>query len=183
MLAVEGSVCRIKWQTEKKASSHSTTDVFVTAFHSIPSSDSASKAPLYLESEPDASDTKTFLRPATQHNTQTQGDPGKLFLIISSKVPRATHVALLQCLTARIINSLQPCIPSRNLVHFLRLSQSAQSVPSSRFFARTIVQCGMASGFASERWFSNTTQSVHNFARNSMLKCCSFQMSSDSGST
>ena len=108
VLAVEGSECTIKWQTEKKASSHSITDVFLTAFHSIPSSNSASEAPLY---------------------------PAKLFLLISSEVPRATHVAVLQCLTAIIINSLQPCIPAQNFVHFLRLSQSAQSVPSSRFLA------------------------------------------------
>ena len=35
----------------------------------------------------------------------------------------------------------------------------------------------------SERWYSSTTQSVHKFAHNCMLKCCSFQMSSDDGST
>ena len=42
VLAVEGSECTIKWQTEKKAGSHSITNVFLAAFHSIPSSDSAS---------------------------------------------------------------------------------------------------------------------------------------------
>ena len=36
VLAVEGSECTIKWQTKKKASSHSITDVFLTALHSIP---------------------------------------------------------------------------------------------------------------------------------------------------
>ena len=123
------------------ASSHSITDVFLTAFHSIPSLDSASEAPLYLESEHEATDPKTSLRSAAQQNTQTQGDPAKLFLLISSEVPRATHVAVLQCLTAIVINSLQPCIPAQNFVHFLRLSQSAQSVPSSRFLAQTIIRC------------------------------------------
>ena len=59
-----------------------------------------------------------------------QGDPAKLFLLISSEVPRATHVAVLQCLTAIVINSLQPCIPAQNFTHFLRVSQSAKSVPS-----------------------------------------------------
>ena len=49
VLAVEGSECTIKWQTEKKPSSHSITDVFLTAFHSIPSSDSASR-PLCIRS-------------------------------------------------------------------------------------------------------------------------------------
>ena len=131
VFAVEGSECTIKWQTEKKASSHSMTYVFLTAFHSIPSSDSASVA-LYLESEHSATDPKVSLRSAAQQNTQTQGDPAKLFLFISSEVPRATHEAVLQCLTAIIINSLQPCISAQNFVHFLRLSQSAQSVPSSR---------------------------------------------------
>ena len=132
MLALEGSECTIKWQTEKKASSHSITDVFLTALHSILSSDSASEAPLYLESEHEATDPKTSLRSAVQHNTQTQGDPAKLFLLVSS------HVAVLQCLTAIVINSLQPCIPAQNFVHFLRLSQCAPSVPSSRFFAQTL---------------------------------------------
>ena len=102
---MEGSECTIKWQTEKKASSHSITDVFLTALHSIPSSDSASEAPLYLESEHEATDPKTSLRSAAQQNTQTQGDPAKLFLLVSSEVPRATHVAVLQCLTAIVINS------------------------------------------------------------------------------
>ena len=44
VLAVEGSERTIKWQTEKKASSHCITDVFLTAFHSI-SSDSAIRGP------------------------------------------------------------------------------------------------------------------------------------------
>jgi hypothetical protein len=45
VLAVEGSECTIKWQTDKKPNSHSIADVFFTeaaawaAFHSIPSSD------------------------------------------------------------------------------------------------------------------------------------------------
>ena len=157
VLAVEGSECTIKWQTEKKASSHSITDVFLTAFRSIPSSDSASEAPLYLESEHEATDPKTK-RPYAQ---------------LPSRIPRRRviqpsffcsfllkyHVpAVLQCLTAIIINSLQPCIPAQNFVHFLRLSQSAQSVPSSRFLAQTIIRCTKTSGFASERWFSTTTQ-------------------------
>ena len=76
-------------RTEKKASSHFITDVFLTAFHSIPSSDSASEAPLYLESEHEATDKKTSLRSAAQQNTQTQGDPAKLFLLISCEVPCA----------------------------------------------------------------------------------------------
>ena len=42
VLAVEGSECTIKWQTDKKASSHSIADVFLTeaaawaAFHTPP---------------------------------------------------------------------------------------------------------------------------------------------------
>ena len=105
---MEGSECTIKWQTEKKPSSHSITDVFLTAFHSIPSSDSASEAPLYPESDHEATDPKTSLRSAAQQNTQTQSDPARLFLLISSAVPRATHVAVLQCLTAIVINSFNP---------------------------------------------------------------------------
>ena len=124
LLAVEGSECMIKWKTEKKASSHSITHVFLTALHGIPSSDSASEAPLYLEAEHEATDP-TSLHSAAQHNTQTQGDSAKLLLFVSSEVPRATHVAVLQCLTAIVINSLQPCIPAQSFVHFLPLSQSA----------------------------------------------------------
>ena len=54
VLAVEGSECMIKWQTDKKPSSHSITDVFLTeaaardAFGSIASSDSASEPPFSL---------------------------------------------------------------------------------------------------------------------------------------
>ena len=112
VLAVEGSECTIKWQTEKKPSSHSITDVFLTAFHSIPSSDTASEAPLYPESDHEATDPKTPLRSAAQQNTRTPSDPAKLFLLISSAVQRATDVPVLQCLTAIVINSLEPCIPT-----------------------------------------------------------------------
>ena len=44
VLAVE---CTIKWHKDRKHGSHSITDVFLTALHSIPSSDSASTGPLY----------------------------------------------------------------------------------------------------------------------------------------
>ena len=52
LLAVKGSECTIKWQTDKKPGSHSITDVSLTeaaawaAFNSFASSDSASEAPL-----------------------------------------------------------------------------------------------------------------------------------------
>ena len=65
VLAVEGSECTIKWQTDKKPSSHSIADVFLTeaaawaAFHSIPSCDSASEAPLYPDSDHEATGPKT----------------------------------------------------------------------------------------------------------------------------
>ena len=165
--------------------------MFLTAFHSIPSSDSASEAPLYPESDREATHPKTSLRSAAQQNTQTQSDLAKLFLLISSAVQRAIDVPVLQCLTAIVTNSLEPYIPTHRIpasnAHFLRLSQSAQSVPSSRFLAQTlfrgIIPCTKMSGFASERWFSSITQWVHNFADNFMLKCCSFQMCSDRGST
>ena len=58
---------------------------------------------------------------------------------------------------------------SASNAHFLRLSQSTQSAPSSRFLVQT-------NGFAFEKWFSIATQRMHNFAHNFMLKCCSFQM-------
>ena len=129
---------RSSGRQKKKASSHSITNMFLNAVHSIPSSDSASEAPLYLESEDEATGPKTSLRAAAQQNTQTQGDPAKLFLLVSSEVPRATHVAVLQCLTAIALNSLQPCIPAQTFVHFRRLSQSAQLVPSSRPLVQTL---------------------------------------------
>ena len=105
VLAVEGSGCTIKWQTDKKPSSHSFTDVFLTAFHSIPSSDSTSEAPLYPESDHKVTDPKTSLRSAAQENTQTQSDPARFFLLISSATQRTTHLPVLQCLTAIMINS------------------------------------------------------------------------------
>ena len=43
---------------------------------------------------------------------------------------------MLHCLTAIVINSLKRCIPAQQFLHFLRLSRSAQSVPSSRFLAQ-----------------------------------------------
>ena len=74
---------------------------------------------------------------------------------------------------------------SASNAHFLRLSQSTQLVPSSKFLAQTlfrgIIRCTKTSGFAFEKWFSSTTHWVHNFAHK-FIKCCSFQMSSDGGS-
>ena len=130
VLAVEGSECTIKWQTEKKPSSHSITDVFVTAFRSIPSSDSASEAPLYPESDHEATDPKTSLLSAAQQNTQTQSDPARLFLLIFSIVQRATHMAVLQCRTVIVINSLQPCIPTQHFVHQMLIFCGFRSLPS-----------------------------------------------------
>ena len=55
---VESYECTIKWRTETKLSSHSITNVLVTAFHSIPSSDSTCEGFLYLESGHEADDPK-----------------------------------------------------------------------------------------------------------------------------
>ena len=54
---MEGSGCTIKWHMDKKPNSHSIADVFLTAFQSIPNSDSASEAPLYPESDHKAGDS------------------------------------------------------------------------------------------------------------------------------
>ena len=73
---MEGSECTIKWQTDMTPSSHSIADLFLTeaavwaAFHSIPSSDSASEAPLYPDSDHEATDPKTSLHLVAQMNTQ-----------------------------------------------------------------------------------------------------------------
>ena len=151
MLALEGFECTIKGLTETKPSSHSITDVFLTAFHSIPSLDSASEAPLYLESNHEATDPKTSLRSAAQQNTPTQSDLARLFLLISFEVPSPTHVAVLQGLTAIVINSLQPSIPAQNFVHFLRLSQCESQNPDSLlgllFGAQRRVVLPLRSGF------------------------------------
>ena len=108
VLAVEGSECTIKWQTDKKPISHSITDVFLTAFHSIPSSDSASEAPLHPESDHEATDPKTSLHLAAQENTQTQSDPARFFLLISSAIQRATQVPVLQCPSAFAVCPVSP---------------------------------------------------------------------------
>ena len=110
VLVVEGFECTIKCQTKQKAGSHSITNVCLTAFHSIPSSDSASEAPLYVESEDEVTDPKMSLRLAAQQNTQTQGDPAKLFVLISSEVPRAIHVAVLQCHISHVVAPPPPTL-------------------------------------------------------------------------
>ena len=81
VLAVEGSECMITWHAEKKPSSLPPSGVRLTAFLCIPSSDSASEAPLYLKPERAATNPKTPLRSAAQQNTQTQSDPARLFLV------------------------------------------------------------------------------------------------------
>jgi hypothetical protein len=59
-----------QWQTDKKPSSHSIADVFLTeaaawaAFHSISSSGSASEAPLYPDCDHEATDPKIKNVPA-----------------------------------------------------------------------------------------------------------------------
>ena len=63
VVAVEGSECNIKRHTDKKLSSHCITNVFFTTFHSILTSDNASAAPLYPESDHEAIDLK---RPCAQ---------------------------------------------------------------------------------------------------------------------
>ena len=91
VLAVEGSECTIKWQTDKKPSSHSIADVFLTeaagwaAFHSIPSSDSASEAPLYPDSDHEATGPKTSLRSAAQVNIQPGTSQSREALYINKK--------------------------------------------------------------------------------------------------
>ena len=130
MLAVEGSKCTIKWQPEKKSRSPSITDVFPNAFHRIPSLDSASEAPLYPGFDHQAADPKTPLRSAALQNTQMQSDPPKLFVLISAAVQRVTHRPVLQCLTAMLINSLEPCIPTHELVHQMLIFCSFRNLPS-----------------------------------------------------
>ena len=159
VLAMEGSECTIKWQTEKKPSSNSITDVFLTAFHSIPTSDSASEAALYPESDHEATDPKTSLRSAAQQNTQMQSDPAKLahFFCSTTCHPRGC-AAVSDSHSDQVLRTLLPntSVLASN-AHFLRLSQPAQSVPSSRFLAQTlfrgIIRCTKTSGFATERWF------------------------------
>ena len=91
VLAVEGSECTIKWQTDKKPSSHSIADVFLTeatawaAFHSIPNSDTASEAPLYPDSDHEATGPKTSLRSAAQVNSQPGTSQSREALYINKK--------------------------------------------------------------------------------------------------
>ena len=151
MLAVQGSECIVKWQTEKKPSSHSITDVFFTAFHSIPSLDSASEASLYPGSDHEATDPKTSLRSAAQQNTQTQSDPAKLFLLISSAVQRAIHVPVLQCLTAIVTNSLEPCIPTRQFVHQMLIFCGFRSLPSQSQVPDSLLRLCSEAFFGAQR--------------------------------
>ena len=105
VLAVEGSECRIKWQTDKKPSSHSITDVLLTeaaawtAFHSIPSPDSASEAPLYPESDHEATDPKMSLCSAAQENTQPGTLQSRETLSINRKLFRCPWGSQVTCAT------------------------------------------------------------------------------------
>ena len=92
---------------------------------------------MYPESDHAATNPKKSLRSTGQQNAEMQSDPAKPFLLISSVLQRATHVPVLQCLTAIVINSLQPCIPTQQFVHqmlilcgFCSLSSQSQ-VPNS----------------------------------------------------
>ena len=91
VLAVEGSECTVKWQTDKKANFHSIADVFLieaaawAAFRSIPSSDSASEAPLYPNSDHEATRSKTSLRSAAQANTPPGTSQSREALYINKK--------------------------------------------------------------------------------------------------
>ena len=55
------------------------------AFHSIPSSDSATKAPLYPDSDHEATGPKTSLRSAAQVNTQPGTSQSREALYINKK--------------------------------------------------------------------------------------------------
>ena len=151
VLAMEGSKGTIKWQIEKKPGSHSIPNVFLTAFHSTPSSDSASEAPLYPESDHEATDPKMSLRPAAQQNTQTQSDPAKLFLLISSAVPCATHVPVLQCLTAIVINSLEPCIPTHRFVHQMLIFCGFRGLSSQSQVPHSLLRLCLEALFGAQR--------------------------------
>ena len=109
------------------SATHSITDVFLTAFHSIPSSDSSSEAPLYPESDHEATDPKTSLRSAAQRNTQTQSDPAKLahFFCSTTCHPRAC-AAVSDSHSDQLLRTLHPSTSVRaSNAHFLRLSQLA----------------------------------------------------------
>ena len=160
VLTVEGSECMIKWQTEKKPISHSIVDVFLTAFHSIPISDSASEAFLYLEFDHEATDPKTqgaqLLRRIPRRRVIQPGFFCSFTLQYNCNTtchPRAC-TAVCDSHSDQVLRTLHPnkFVPAL-YAHFLRLLQSAHSVPSSRFLAQTlfrgIIQCTKTSGFAS----------------------------------
>ena len=110
------------------------------------------EAPLYLESDHEATDPKTSLRSAAQQNTQTQSDPAKLFLLISSAVQQcATHVPVLQCLTAIVINSSEPCIPTHQFVHQMLIFCGFCSLPSQSQVPDSLLRPSLEALFGAQR--------------------------------
>jgi hypothetical protein len=151
VLAVEGSECTIKWQTDKKPSSHSITHVFLTevaawaAFHSIPSSDGASEA-LCIQSL--TTRLLTQKRPCTQLHRRIPRrrvmQPGFFcsFLLQCNVPPTCLCIAAVSdSHSHQLLGHLHPntCVPAL-YAHFLQLLQSAQSVPSSRFLPQTLLR-------------------------------------------
>ena len=59
-----------------------------------------------------------------------QSDPASVFLLICCAVQRSTHVAVLQCQTGIVINSLQPCIPAQQFGHQMLTLCGFHSLPS-----------------------------------------------------
>ena len=119
----------INGQTKNKLTSHSCTNVFLIAFRSIPSKDSASGAPLYPVSDQEATYPTASLGSAPQQYTQMQSDPATCFLLISDATQHTTHVLVLQCQTATVINFCEPCIATHPSPHQMLIFCGFRSVP------------------------------------------------------
>ena len=64
---------------------------------------------------------------------------------------RTTHVSVLQCLTAIVINSLEPCIPTQRLIHQMLIFSSFRSLPSQSQVADSLLRLCSEALFGAQR--------------------------------
>ena len=74
-----------------------------------------------------------------------------LFLLISSAAQRATHVPVLLCPIAIVINSLQPCIPTQQFVHQMLIFCGFRSLRSPSQVLDSLLKLCSEASFGAQR--------------------------------
>ena len=192
---MEGSGCTIKWQTDKKPSSHSIADVFLTeaaalaAFDSIASFDSASEAHLHPESGHEATDPQTSLRLAAQEATQPgtlrsceilyiNGKPFQVPLEYSGSSPAtdgdvhsSTPIHILACSGCHCLSSdfTQMCLlhPGKYICLCITQNTSFFAISGCRC---TAVNCMYSHGSLACNWLRSACQLMGQFSASAPTK-------------